>query len=93
MIRKLQNVLPRLALMTIYKAFVRLHLDYSDVIYDEAYNKTFHQKLESIQYNACLALSGASRGSSREKLYQELGLEFLQRQRWYRKISLFHKIF
>ena len=93
MIRKLQNVLPRLALMTIYKAFVRPHLDYSDVIYDEAYNKIFHQKLESIQYNACLALSEASRGSSREKLYQELGLEFLQRQRWYRKLSLFHKIF
>ena len=93
MIRKLQNVLPRLALMTIYKTFVRPHLDYSDVIYDEAYNETFHQKLESIQYNACLALSGASRGSSREKLYQELGLEFLQHQRWYRKLSLFHKIF
>ena len=43
------------------------------------YNKTFHQKLESVQYNACLALSEAIRGSSREKLYQELGLESLQR--------------
>ena len=60
--------------MTIYKAFVRSNLDYGDVIYDETYNKTFHQKLESIRYNACLALSGAIRGSSRE----ELGLESLQ---------------
>ena len=60
--------------MTIYKAFVRPNLDYGDVIYDETYNKTFHQKLESIRYNACLALSGAIRGSSRE----ELGLESLQ---------------
>ena len=54
--RKLQINLPRPALMTIYKALVRPHLDYADVIYDEAYNETFHQKLEFIQYNASLAL-------------------------------------
>ena len=35
LIRKLQNVLPRSAWMTIYKAFVRPHLDYGDKIYDE----------------------------------------------------------
>ena len=35
----------------------------------------------------------SSRGSSREKLYQELGLEFLQRRRCYRKLSLFYKNF
>ena len=45
------------------------------------YNETFHQKLESIQYKACLTLSGAIRGLLREKLYQELALESLQRQR------------
>ena len=61
-----------------YKAFVRPHLDYGNMIYDEAYNETFHQKLESIQYNACLPLSEAIRGSSKEKLYHELGLESLQ---------------
>ena len=43
LLRKLQNILPRTALMTIYKTFVRPHLDYGDVIYDEAYNETFHQ--------------------------------------------------
>ena len=60
--------MPQPALMTIYKAFVRPHLDDDDdVIFDEAFNETFHQKLGSIQYNACLALSGAIRGSSREK--------------------------
>ena len=57
LLRKLQNILPRPAIKTIYKAFVRPHLDYGDVIYDKAYNETFHQKLASIQYNACLALS------------------------------------
>ena len=63
------------------------------MIYDEAYNETFHWKLESIQYNACLALSRAIRGSSREKLYHELGLESFQRRCWYRKVCLFYKIF
>ena len=32
-----------------YKSFVGPHLNYGDVIYDEAYNETFRQKLESIQ--------------------------------------------
>ena len=64
--------LPRPALMTIYKAFVRPHLDYGDVIYDEAYNKSFHQKLESIQYNTCLALLGTIRGSSLPKIRSEI---------------------
>ena len=50
MFQKLKKTLPRPALMTMYKAFVRAHLDYGDMIYDETYSKTFHQKLESIQY-------------------------------------------
>ena len=79
MLWKLQKNLPRPALMTIYKAFVRPYLDYGEVIYDEVYNKTFYQKFESIQYNACLVLSGAVRRSSREKHHPELGLESLQR--------------
>ena len=36
LLRKLSNSLPRQALITIYKAFVRLHLDYGDVLYDQA---------------------------------------------------------
>ena len=88
LLQKLQKTFLRLVLITKHKIFVRSHLDYGDMIYDEAYNETFHQKLESIQYNACLALSGAIRGSLREKLYHELGLESLQRQHWYRKLCL-----
>ena len=85
--------LPRPVLMTMYKAFVRPHLDYGDIIYDEAFNETFHQKLESIQYSACVALSEAIRGSSREKIYHQLGMESLQCWRWYWKRCLFYKIF
>ena len=52
LLRKLQNTLPRPSLLTIYKSFIRPHLDYGDIIYDQAYNASFQQKVESIQYNA-----------------------------------------
>ena len=74
---KLQNLLPKTALITINKAFTRPHLDYGDIFYDQAYNTSFHQKLETIQYDACLSINGAIRGTSKENLYQELGLESL----------------
>ena len=91
--RKLQNLLPRTALKTIYKAFVRPDLDYGDIRYDQAFYLSFHQKLESIQYRARLAVTGAIRSTSREKIYQELGLESLQSRRWYRKLAMFYKIY
>ena len=69
---KLRNILPRTALITIYKAFNRPNLDYGDVLYDQAFNNSFKETLKSIQYNACLALPGAIRGTSKEKIYQEL---------------------
>ena len=93
LLRKLQNILPRPALLTMYKRFIRLRLDYGDIIYDQACNLSFHQILESIQYNAAVTLTRAIRGSSREKLYQELGLESLQLRRWYRKLCCFYKIY
>ena len=46
-LRKLQTVLPRHSLLTIYKAFIRPHLDYCDVIYDKIFNESWHKKLES----------------------------------------------
>ena len=91
-IRKLQNVLPRSALLTIYKFFVRPHVDYGDIIYDQAYNASFQKKLESLQYNAALAITGAIRGSSTEKLYDELGLKSLKSRRWYRKMIFLYKV-
>ena len=92
-IRKLQSAIPRSALLTIYKSFARPHLDYGDILYDKAFNESFHAKLESLQYNASLAITGAIRGSSTEKLYEELGLESLKSRRWYRKMSVLYKIF
>ena len=71
---KLNNILPSSVLLTIYKDFVRTHLDYGSIIYDQAYNVTFRQKLELIQYNAFTALTGTIKGTSKEKFYEELGM-------------------
>ena len=89
---KLQNTLPRTSLITIFKSYIRPHLDYGDIIYDRAYNTSFHQNIESIQYNAALAIMGATKGTSREKLYQKLGFESLQERHWYRKFCWLFKI-
>ena len=78
--------------MTIYKSFIRPHLNYGDIIYDQAYIQSFQQKVESIQYVAALATTGAIRGTSKERLFEELGLESLQRRWWYRKLFCFYKI-
>ena len=85
LLRKFQQILPRSSLLTVYTTFIRSRLDYAGIIYDQAYNLAFHDKIESIQYNACLGITGAIRCISTEKIYQELGLESLKSRRWFRK--------
>ena len=76
---KLQTLLPRAILITIYKLFIRPHLNFGDISSNVQY--VVSTKMVSIQYNAALATTVALRGSSREKLYQELGLKTLQQRR------------
>ena len=92
LIRKLSSLLPRSSLLTIYKSFVRPHLDYGDVVFDQPNNQSLSDTIESVQYNAALAITGAIRGSSKIKLYQELGLEFLKERRWMRRLCYLYKI-
>ena len=40
-IKKLQGNLPRNALLTIYKSFIRPHLDYGDIVCDQPTNDFF----------------------------------------------------
>ena len=66
---KLHYALPRHSLLTIQKSFtrphldygdiIRPHLDYGDIIYDQANNQAVTNKLEAVQYNAALAITGA----------------------------------
>ena len=82
-----------------YKALVRSHLDYCDVIYhipsrirQKALGTTLNslmEKVERIQFQAALAIAGA--GSSRSKIYEELGWETLSGRRKWRCVLQIHK--
>ena len=94
LIRRLSATLPRNALLTICKTFVRPHLDYGDILCDKLNNENFQNKLEKVQYRACLAIAGAIQRTSRIKLYDEPGLHslifFLQDSEWsITRLSLF----
>ena len=62
LLRKLQSLLLREALITIYKAFVRPHLDYRDVLFDQTFNASSHEKLESIPYKSLTCSNGTIKG-------------------------------
>ena len=68
LLHKLRPILPCRSLLTIYKSFIRPHLDSGDVIYDQLSNRSFSNIIESVQYNAALAITGSL----------ELGFEHLQ---------------
>ena len=90
--QKLSLFLSRKTLLIIYKSFVRRNLDYADIIYDKPFNESFKTKIEMIQYRAALVITGAIKGTSRDRLYQEIVLESLADRRWYGKIFFFNKI-
>ena len=64
-------------LLTTYKAFIRPHLDYTDTVYDKPGNEFFKDWFEKIQCKSTLAITGAIRGTSRERNHNELGLDSL----------------
>ena len=85
-----------------YEAIVRSHLDYCDIIHHIP--SKIHQlplgmtlnilmeKVERVQYQAALAITGAWQGSCRSKIYEELGWETLSDRRKCRRVLQIHKI-
>ena len=102
LIRHLRSYLPTDALISIYTAHVRSHLDYCDFIFhipELSGNFSTNvnlgnqmNKLESLQYQAGLAVTGMWRGTNRDHVYEELGWESLHLRRWFRRLTVFYKI-
>ena len=72
--RKIVDSYPRA--FTVYKLYVRSHLDYGDIIYykhDPEFKLDFTKMLESTQYSTVLAVTGVWRGTNTDRLYKELG--------------------
>ena len=100
MIRKLYPYLPRSTLLIVYKSFIRPHLLCNDDISMQNSsqvnicqpNKLFTDKIESVQYNAALAITECIHGTSKGKLYNELGLTSLYNRRTFHRLLYLYKI-
>ena len=95
MIKYLSKYVSRDVLDQIYKLYVRPRLDYGDIIYHRhgpEKIQNFTTRLEQTQYSAALAVTGAWRGSNRQKLYKELGWESLYNRRWFRRLGHFFNL-
>ena len=91
---KVKFVTNWLALLNIYLfTFVRPHLSYDNIIFDNPVNESLIKKLKKVEYQACLTVTGAIQGTSCVALCKELGLESLQSRRWYRKVIYLLVIF
>lgn len=68
---------------TIFNLFVIYipPLDYDDIVYDQTNKVSLSDEVEFI---ATLTIAGTIKDTSREKFYQELGLESLRNERWLR---------
>ena len=91
LLRFLSRFATRKVLDTLYKLYVRPHLDYGDVIYHEQLSDCM-KLLESVQYNAALIVAGCWKGTNMDRIYDELGWEKLSSRRHFRRLSLFYKI-
>ena len=101
-LKHLSKFLPLKSLNQMYKALVRSHLDYCDIIYhmpqivhQPPLGVSLHDMMESvekIQYQAGLAITGCWKGSSRIRLYEELGWETLSDRRSNNRIFQIYKI-
>ena len=98
----MNKFLPLKSLNQMYKSLVLSHLDYCDIIFHippvmkepplGLSLSDLMETLERVQYQAGLAVTGAWKGTSRVKLYDELGWESLSDRRLSRRILQLHKI-
>ena len=90
--RRLKFRLNRKSLETTYFSFIRLLLEYTDVIWD---NCRYYEKLEldKIQSEAARIVSGATKLVSLHTLYEEIGWESLGKRHRKHKILLLYKMF
>ena len=74
-----------------YKTYVRPHFDYGEVIFHNQ-RMDLMDLIERVQYKTALIVSWCWQGTSRERLYEELGWESLSDRRWSRRLTTFYKI-
>ena len=63
------------------------------MVYDQAYNSSFYHKTKSVRCNAYSAVTATIKGTSRDKRFEELGLEPLQLCYRYTNLRTFYKFY
>lgn len=69
----MQNLIAFPVLRIVREAFIRAH--FGNILYGQACNAFFYQKLQSAICDTCFAGMAATRGTSKKIFYQELRLE------------------
>ena len=89
-LRMMKHNLDRNSLEKLYFGFIRPILEYGSVVWD---NCTREQSdlIESVQYESARIVTGLRKGTSRVKLYGELGWDSLQNRRQKQKLILMFK--
>ena len=73
-IPRIRHMIPRHSLIAIYKSITRPHFYSCDIIYCQLNNEIFYNRIEKMQYNASLAITGAIRKNHKPKSTGNLGL-------------------
>ena len=74
-----------------YKLYARPHLDNGAGVYDNQRDDLM-ELFEQVQYKAALNVSMCWQGTSRIKVYDELGWESLAERGWAHRMTTFYKI-
>ncbi len=80
MLKPMRLTLTRNTLDTLYKSLVRSCLEYADIVWDGC-NETDNDLLEQLQYEAARLVTGAMKGTSRERLLDEVAWVKLKERR------------
>ena len=84
--KTLNYILSRNTLLTIYKSFVRPHLDYGNILYYQPNDRSMNSTQESVKVSDVLAITAAIKRTSWSKSYNSLGRESLKSRRLFRHL-------
>ena len=71
LLHRLQSILPLTSLLTIYKLFIRPHVNFGDVIQGQPLSESFSNKIKTVPYSAALIHTGPIQGLSSGKSYHK----------------------
>ena len=91
LLKGLKYKIGRDALAKLYKSLIRPIMEYADVLWDGC-TENDSDLLEFVQYEAAKVVTGAMRGTSRQRLLAELSWDELKTRRSTHKLVLFFKI-